>query len=362
MVWRIPLQVLKVSHEVFSLLFTLLLWPLPVSIYSMEHLTAPQSIKHKPQGNGNQSLNDLIDLHLAGICTGPFGELNLVDAGLAVMQVRASTLKNNELRYPMARDIVQFLVLAEGEATVRALDTEEEIHFNSRMMVQCSFPFAPWDLELSLSPDAVLWSVLFNLESLHGLFGSSFGSNRDDFEVFLKSYKLKKHFSTVENTPALNVVMFQIFNNTITEGLRKLYQKSKVTEFLTLYLNKPKKDNQLEASCPFVNDEEEIARIKMARSIVEEHLDHPPGLKELAKMVGTNEFKLKVGFKNLYGNTVFGYIGDLRMQKARELLEVKKMQVQDVAGMVGYTNSSHFIAAYKKKFGVTPKQYLKSAL
>jgi AraC-like DNA-binding protein len=43
------------------------------------------------------------------------------------------------------------------------------------------------------------------------------------------------------------------------------------------------------------------------------------------------------------------------------LLDSRKLQVAQVAYQVGYTNPSHFIAAFKKKFGVTPKKYLMAA-
>jgi AraC-like DNA-binding protein len=95
---------------------------------------------------------------------------------------------------------------------------------------------------------------------------------------------------------------------------------------------------------------------------VKEHLlkniDTPPTLKELAKIVGLNDYQLKVGFKEIYGNTVFGFLLDHKLDHSRILLDSAKLQVNEVAYQIGYTNPSHFIAAFKKKFGVTPKKYL----
>jgi AraC-like DNA-binding protein len=48
------------------------------------------------------------------------------------------------------------------------------------------------------------------------------------------------------------------------------------------------------------------------------------------------------------------------MEEARKLLAVDKPRIKQVAAQIGYANSSHFIAAYKCKFGITPKQHLKS--
>ena len=89
-------------------------------------------------------------------------------------------------------------------------------------------------------------------------------------------------------------------------------------------------------------------------------MDTPPGLKELAKICGLNEYQLKMGFKEIYGNTVFGFLLDHKLDHSRVLLDSDKYQVNEVAYQIGYTNPSHFIAAFKKKFGITPKKYLLS--
>ena len=126
-------------------------------------------------------------------------------------------------------------------------------------------------------------------------------------------------------------------------------------ELLSLYFSEKKPDTE---SCPFLNDEETVRKIKHAKEYLLKNIDSPPSLKELAKFAGLNEYQLKVGFKEIYGNTVFGYLLDHRLDHARALLDAAKYQVNEVAYQVGYTNPSHFIAAFRKKFGITPKKYL----
>ena len=46
-----------------------------------------------------------------------------------------------------------------------------------------------------------------------------------------------------------------------------------------------------------------------------------------------------------------------RMEHACELLSVPDAQVKDIAGLVGYSNISHFSDAFRKKFGCTPSEY-----
>ena len=86
----------------------------------------------------------------------------------------------------------------------------------------------------------------------------------------------------------------------------------------------------------------------------------PPSLPDLADEIGLSLKKLKEGFKQLYGSTVYQFVLDHKMNHARQLLVTGSYNVNEVAIQLGYSNSSHFIEAFKKKFGTTPKKYLLS--
>lgn len=86
----------------------------------------------------------------------------------------------------------------------------------------------------------------------------------------------------------------------------------------------------------------------------------PPSLQELANEVGLNLKKLKEVFKQIYGDTVYGFLLNYKMEKAKKLLESNQYNVNEVGLKIGYSTSSHFIAAFKKKFGITPKKYVMS--
>ena len=70
---------------------------------------------------------------------------------------------------------------------------------------------------------------------------------------------------------------------------------------------------------------------------------------------------LKEGFKQVYGNTVFGYLYDHKMNVASQMLSTKNYNVNEVALHLGYSTASHFINAFKNKFGTTPKKYLNNS-
>jgi AraC-like DNA-binding protein len=77
-------------------------------------------------------------------------------------------------------------------------------------------------------------------------------------------------------------------------------------------------------------------------------------LKDLTYKFNLNEFKLKKGYKQFFQTTVFGHVYQLRMQKAKSLLQQKAMTVSEAAFFIGYDNVSSFCAEFKKRFGYTP--------
>jgi AraC-like DNA-binding protein len=84
----------------------------------------------------------------------------------------------------------------------------------------------------------------------------------------------------------------------------------------------------------------------------------PPSLKELADYVKLPLQHLKDGFRQIYGETVFTFLFNYKMEFSRKLLATKKYNITEVSFEVGYSTPSHFIAAFKKKYGATPKKYL----
>jgi transcriptional regulator GlxA family with amidase domain len=85
-------------------------------------------------------------------------------------------------------------------------------------------------------------------------------------------------------------------------------------------------------------------------------LADPPSLKDLAKIVGTNQPRLSRSFRALFGTTVYGYLREARMQRARELVTGTRMPVKSIALEVGYRSTSDLTRAVKERFGMTPSE------
>jgi AraC-like DNA-binding protein len=86
-------------------------------------------------------------------------------------------------------------------------------------------------------------------------------------------------------------------------------------------------------------------------------VENPPFLLELARQVGLNEKKLNLGFKQVFGTTVFDYLRTYRLEKAKQLLNEGKMNVTEVAFGVGYLHHSTFSRSFTRHFGISPMAY-----
>ena len=118
-------------------------------------------------------------------------------------------------------------------------------------------------------------------------------------------------------------------------------------------------ENETENS-PYIANEETVTKIKHAKQIIIEEMNNPPSLNDLAKKVGLNIKKLKTDFKEFYGVPVFTFLLNYKMELAKTLLQEQQLNVNEIAIHLGYSTSSHFIAAFKRKYKITPKQFSKS--
>ncbi len=229
-----------------------------------------------------------------------------------------------------------------------ALDISEE---NSLLLYN---PQRDLPINLQLNPNAWLVSVLISIKKFHSLF-----SQEADYITFLShDNKDKKYYKDGKISPSMAIVLTQLIHYNLNSSIKNLYFKGKAYELLSLYFNRSE-DANIE-QCPFLVDETNVIKIRKAKDIIIARMAEPPGLQELSEEIGLNLKKLKEGFKQIYGDSVYSFLFDYKMEVARKLLESGEHNVNEVGLKVGYSTSSHFIAAFKKKYGTTPKKYLMS--
>jgi len=250
--------------------------------------------------------------------------------------------------------VMQFHFVLKGMGTFLFNEGAYEIPVKEESGLTLYNPQRSLPIHLQIHPGSWIVSVIISVKRFHQLF-----STEAEFIPFLNKENIdRKHYAQSTFSPLMTVALYQIMNFNLHTSVKKLYYKAKVYELFSLLFNKPEGTD--DESCPFKTDEEETMKIQQAKDILLKNMAEPPTLQELADEVGLNIKKLKQGFKQVYGDTVYGFLFDYKMEYARKLLDSGTYNVNEVGNRIGYSTASHFIAAFKKKFGTTPKKYLMS--
>lgn len=150
----------------------------------------------------------------------------------------------------------------------------------------------------------------------------------------------------------------EMINCTLPSMTRLLYLNGKVMELIANQFEKLIEGFSTTTNSICIKSYD-IEKLELARKIIVNHMDNPLSINELAKEVGLNTNKLKKGFKCLYNKTIFGYLRDKKMEKAKELLLNEEKTIAQIASEIGYANPSQFSATFKKKYGINPKELQK---
>lgn len=143
----------------------------------------------------------------------------------------------------------------------------------------------------------------------------------------------------------------------VPEQIKKSYYKIKVMEILlflsALDTTKEKIENR------YFN-KNLVAKVKEIHQYMLNHLDKKLTIAWLADKHQISATNLKKYFKEIYGQSIYAYLKEKRIQKAAELLRETNYEIGRVAGMVGYDSASKFSNSFKSIMGINPSEYKKS--
>jgi len=274
----------------------------------------------------------------------------IIQEGFSVLKIENTT--NEVLKY--VKDVSSNFIQMHF-----SLNADAELHYGpyysqdvkSQKSMLLYNPNQDLQINLSLGAKGKYLVFVVSIEMFH-----SFFSQVSDLIPFLNDdNKDKKYYLKKELSPSEVLVLNQFFDK--HNMLNDLYIKGKTYEVLSLYFKQNNEDAQ---GCPFLENEDNVEKIKNAKQIIINNMAEPPSMQELADEIGLSLSKLKEGFKHIYGESVFNFLLDYKLEFARKQLLSKKYNVSEISLQVGYSTSSHFISAFKKKYGTTPKQYIMS--
>ncbi|BDA71301.1 transcriptional regulator [Calothrix sp. PCC 7716] len=217
---------------------------------------------------------------------------------------------------------------------------------------------APFEaFETKSSERCVEVNVHLPPETLLSFLGDSTGQLPSELAHLIRDAGELYYTTVGAITPAMQVILQQILHCPYQGTTKRIYLESKVFELMSLLVEADLTEREGKKDIFKLNNHD-IERIHHAKEILLQRLDNPPSLIELARIAGLNDCTLKRGFRQCFGTTVFGYLHDYRLEKAQQLLLIGDMSIAEVASSVGFASRSYFATAFRKKFGINPKQYL----
>ncbi len=277
-----------------------------------------------------------------------------VEDGFMVLRFQNDTATELRESYEVSSDFIQFHFCMKGRGNFVFNQGSYVFPVEEENNVLLFNPQQDLPINLKLAPHSWIISVIISIKKFHSLFSQ----DADHISFLSPENSSKKYYDTATISPSMAVVLSQILNANVHKSMQSLYLKGKVYELLSLYFNK--NEDADSEQCPFLVDEDNVRKIRKAKEIILAQMVEPPSLQELSEEIDLSLSKLKEGFKQLYGETVYGYLLTHKMEEARRMLESGKYNVNEVGLKIGYSTSSHFIAAFKKKYNTTPKKYLLS--
>lgn len=210
--------------------------------------------------------------------------------------------------------------------------------------------YAPGErFEMRFSAEHSNLEVMIRPDTLATLAGPDFGPIAEDVRRGFCFHSVGRDRRVADAASRLARLMTE-------DGASHLLRHGAAMEFLAWHLGRygtgGRRDGALSA-----RDER---RVLMARDRLLQDLADPPTIADLARETGLNQFKLKRGFKALFGCGIYALFQRERMDQARLLLRTHG--VTETAMLLGYSNASHFSTAFRKQFGVLPREARRGTL
>lgn len=181
------------------------------------------------------------------------------------------------------------------------------------------------------------------------------------FEWYFNRYEKGESFYVNERyrpiTLQMEQILWQIQHRQLMGNNSTLYADAKALELLDMLF--PLHTDKADRTTLHCKTSADIEKIKEAGNILLSNYHNPPSIKALSLQVGINEKKIKYGFKEVFGNTVYGYLFEHQMQTAKNLLLDSHKSIAEIGFLCGYDSPSHFCTAFKRRFGITPREMRK---
>ena len=159
------------------------------------------------------------------------------------------------------------------------------------------------------------------------------------------------------NAPEISKIFMQIRKKMIEGITSSMYYESKILEVLSLISQRHQLEQHNYKNTYLVISQDELYLLKSVGNVIRQTPISPPSIEELCKISTMSQTKLRELFKKVYGIPIGKYIQQCKLEQSLVLLSGSSLSIAEIAGKLGYANTSKFSAAFKRQYKKTPSEY-----
>lgn len=256
------------------------------------------------------------------------------------------------------------LQLKEGlQFSLKVFATQSEAKENSftrmvyfrhpeRPMIELEFEFS--GLECEIMPDKQNTTSHISFQFSESYLQSFSPDDYPFVEINFSRFATQQQFPVCCNT---QMILHEVVNSKHKGMMEKIFLESKALSLLLCTHHCYANALPDCSACKFLTKPYEKEKIFRAKEILVQNPDKTITISELSREVGINQCYLKKGFKELFGTTIFDFVQEQRMLKAKMLLTATSTSITEIAYSLGYSNTSNFSNAFKKQTGILPSEF-----
>jgi AraC-like DNA-binding protein len=181
-------------------------------------------------------------------------------------------------------------------------------------------------------------------------------------ELFTRLASFARENSVTDNPLFISLphrtMLKEIFDIKENDPLSQVRRLSGIIHLVEKFLHSFLRQEQ--ATLPRAVKKNDLESMQHIEQILSSRLEGFPSLEFLAHEVFMSTSKLKNLFKQVYGHTLYDYYNKSRLQRAKELLVTGQCSIKQAGSEIGFSNLSHFAKAFKKEFGILPRDLIKT--
>jgi len=240
-----------------------------------------------------------------------------------------------------------------GNLALQASFIPHPIEVSSGEGIFLAFPRDEWQVKIIGEAGVEFYTIHMEVAQLHLMMNPAFNTKSLKEE---SRFNMRDLMRLIPVNPALMMCFEQMIHHKLNPPFSALFEKAKFLEIFSLLMEAA--FGQPGSVCPVLMSPVIETKLSKVRRHIMDNIDEIPDLDQLAHQYELPRNTLKEGYKFLYGSSLHQFHADYKMESAMQMLSSGEMLVKEIAFHIGYQNPSHFIAAFKKKFGYTPKQFV----